>query len=146
MFRGSAPAKIDDKGRLKIPTGFRSHLKERYGPEVFVTSVQGDSAIVYPLPVWEEIEGRLLALPGTDRTRRRFVERVAYFGSQLRMDAQGRLLLPQILRDSAEMSGEVVVSGRLDHLEVWNHERLKSRFADDPFTDDDFAYLSERGV
>ena len=114
MFRGSAPAKIDDKGRLKIPTGFRGHLKERYGAEVFVTSVHGDCAIVYPLPVWEDLEARLLALPGTDRTRRKFVERVSYFGSQARIDAQGRLLLPQILRESAEMSGEVVVSGRLD--------------------------------
>ena len=146
MFRGSAAAKIDDKGRLKIPTGFRRHLEDRFGREVFVTSVFGDSVMVYPLPVWEEFEERLAALPATDITKRHFLERVAYFGHQGQMDAQGRVLVPQLLRESAEMTGEVVVSGRLDHLEVWNHQRLKDRFADKPFTDEDFEYLSERGV
>jgi transcriptional regulator MraZ len=146
MFRGSAAAKIDDKGRLKIPTGFRRHLEERHGNEVFVTSVQGDSVLVYPLPVWELLEEKLAALPGTDRTKRRFLERVAYFGHQGQLDAQGRVLVPQILRDSAAMVGEVVVSGRLDHLEVWNHERLQKRFEDEPFRDEEFQYLSERGI
>jgi len=146
MFRGSASAKIDDKGRLKIPTGFRRHLQDRYGREVYVTSVLGDSVLLYPLPVWEEFEERLAGLPATDRTRRRFLERVAYYGQQGQMDAQGRVLVPQLLRDSADMSGEVVVSGRLDHLEVWSHQRLLDRFAEQPFTDEDFEYLSERGI
>ena len=52
MFRGSAPAKIDEKGRLKIPTDFRRVIEERYGPDLFVTSVMGDAALLYPLPVW----------------------------------------------------------------------------------------------
>jgi MraZ protein len=146
MFRGSAATKIDDKGRLKIPTGFRRHLEERHGREVFVTSFQGDSVLVFPLPVWELFEEKLAALPSTDRIRRRLLERVAYFGHQGQLDAQGRVLLPQILRESAEMDGEVIVSGRLDHLEVWNHQRLQKRFEDQPITDADFEYLSERGV
>ncbi len=146
MFRGSAPAKIDDKGRLKVPTGFRRFLQERYGPEVFVTSVLGDSVLVYPLQVWEEFEERLAGLPATDSTKRRFLERVSYYGSQARVDGQGRVLVPQLLRDSAEMTGEVVVSGRLDHLEVWNHRRLRERFAEQPFSEEDFRYLSERGI
>ncbi len=62
------------------------------------------------------------------------------------MDAQGRVVLPQILRESAEMVGEVVVSSRLDHLEVWNHDRLKARFEERPFTDEDFGYLSDKGI
>ena len=80
MFRGSAPAKIDEKGRLKIPTGFRRLLQERYGRELFVTSVQGDSVLAYPLKVWEGIEAKLAAMPSTDRTKRRYLERVSYFG------------------------------------------------------------------
>lgn len=146
MFRGSAPAKIDDKGRLKVPTAFRRLLEDRYGREVFTTSVIGDSVQVYPLPVWEEFEGRLAKLPSTDRTKRLYLERVAYFGQQGQLDSQGRVLVPQLLRESADMTGEVVVAGRLDHLEVWNHERLLARFRDQPFTDDDFEYLSERGI
>src|SRR6202045_4642353 len=71
MFRGSAPAKIDDKGRLKIPTDFRRAIEERYGPDLFVTSIAGDSALLYPLPVWEEIEARLGGSPPPDRGKAR---------------------------------------------------------------------------
>lgn len=146
MFRGSAPAKIDDKGRLKVPTNFRRVLEEHYGRELFLTSVVGDSVHLYPLAVWEEFEQRLAGLPSTDRTKRRYLERVAYFGQQSQLDSQGRVVVPQLLRESADMTGEVVVAGRLDHLEVWNHERMLTRFREQPFTDEDFEYLSERGI
>lgn len=146
MFRGSASAKIDDKGRLKIPTDLRRHFQDQYGQEVFFTSVLGTSVLLYPLAVWEEIEARLAALPSTDRTKRRFLERVSYFGQQSRLDDQGRVVIPPILRESAEMTGEVVVSGRLDHLEIWNIERLQRKFSEEPFDDEDFAYLSEKGI
>ncbi|HEY8020357.1 MAG TPA: division/cell wall cluster transcriptional repressor MraZ [Thermoanaerobaculia bacterium] len=146
MFRGSAAAKIDDKGRLKIPTDFRRFLEERYGPDLFVTSVDGGSAFVYPLPVWEEIEARLQAMPSTDPKKNAFLERVSYFGQQLRLDAQGRIVIPQIVRERAGMSGDVVVSGRLDHLVIWNHERFLTRLDEQPFTEDDFRALAERGI
>lgn len=146
MFRGSAPAKIDDKGRLKVPTDFRRHLEERFGLDLFVTSILGDSALLYPLPVWEEIEGRLAAMPATDRTKSRFLERVSYFGQQARLDVQGRVLIPQLLRESAGMNGDVVVSAQIDHLVVWNHERFLRRLDEQPFTDDDFRALAERGI
>jgi transcriptional regulator MraZ len=146
MFRGSAPAKIDDKGRLKIPTDFRRTLEEDYGPELFVTSIHGDAALIYPLPVWEQIEQRLRAMPSTNQTRNRFLERVNYFGQQLRLDAQGRLVLPQILRDAAGMTGEVVVNSELDHLVVWNRDQIARRITDEPFTDEDFRVLDEHGI
>jgi MraZ protein len=146
MFRGSAPAKIDDKGRLKLPTAFRRDLEQRYGREVFITSIRGESVLVYPLSVWEEIEDRLAALPSTDLVKQRYLERVSYFGQQSMLDSQGRVVLPPILRDRAEMLGEVVVSARLDHFEVWNHDRLQARFSEQPFTDEDFQNLSEKGI
>ncbi len=146
MFRGSAPTKIDDKGRLKVPTDFRRFIEERYGPDLFVTSVLGDSALLYPLPVWEEIEGRLQAMPSTDRTKARYLERVSYFGQQVSMDPQGRILIPQILRESAGMNGDVVVSAQLDHLVVWNRDRFEARLSEQPFTEDDFRALAERGI
>lgn len=146
MFRGSAPAKIDDKGRLKVPTEFRRHVEERYGGDLFVTSVLGDSALLYPLPVWEGIEARLAAMPSTDRTKVRYLERVSYFGQQVTLDTQGRIVIPQILRESAEISGEVVVSAHLDYLVVWNRERFVRRLEEQPFTDEDFRALSEHGI
>src|ERR1700732_1188675 len=146
MFRGSAPAKIDDKGRLKIPTDFRRAIEERYGPDLFVTSIAGDSALLYPLPVWEEIEARLGGGGVRHRGGPRAPKRVTYTGQQPRLNNQGRLLTPPILRESAGMSGEVVVSAHLDHLVVWNRDRFARRLDEQPFTEEDFRALSERGI
>jgi len=146
MFRGSATARIDEKGRLKIPTAFRKDLAERYGREIFITSIQGTSALIYPLTVWQEVEDRLSEMPKTNQVKQRYLERVSYFGQQTRVDAQGRVVIPQPLRDRAAMAGEVVVSARLDHLEVWNRERLDKRFEDQPFAEEDFEYLSDQGI
>lgn len=146
VFRGSSPAKIDDKGRLKVPTEFRRLLEQQFGRDVFVTSVTGESGLVYPLPTWEERERKLAEVPSSNRAKQRFLERVNYFGQQLKLDAQGRCVVPQILREKADIVGEVVVSGRLDHLEVWNRERFDQRLLEEPFTDDDFETLSELGI
>ena len=146
MFRGSAPAKIDSKGRLKVPTEFRRLLTESYGPEVFVTSVTGESAKLYPLAVWEEVERKLAAVPSADRAKQRFLERVNYFGQQLRLDAQGRVVIPQILREHAEVVGDVVVSGRIDQLEIWNRERFDQKLSAEPMTEEDFRTLAEYGI
>jgi transcriptional regulator MraZ len=148
MFRGSAPAKVDEKGRLKVPTDFRRFLEDRYGPDLFVTSLLGDSVLLFPLPVWEEIEARLAAVPSTDRAKTKYLERVSYFGQQVRLDGQGRLVIPQLLREAAGMSAdvEVVVSARIDHLVVWNRERFARRLEELPLTEDDLRALTERGI
>ena len=146
MFRGSAQATVDEKGRLKIPTDFRRQLEERWGAEVFITSIVGDRAFIYPLPVWEEIETKLLAMPSTHPVRDRYLERVNFFGQQVRTDPQGRVLIPQILREAADMSGEVVVGGRIDHLEVWNRERFTKKLQSEPFSVEDMSSLAERGI
>jgi MraZ protein len=148
MFRGSSPAKIDDKGRLKIPTDFRRVLEERFGGELelFVTSLKGDSALLYPLPAWEEIEERLRAVPSTERAKVKYLARANYYGQQVRVDVQGRILIPQILRESAGMAGDVVVTGELDHLVVWNHERFLRLMEEEPLTDEDFRALTQYGI
>jgi transcriptional regulator MraZ len=146
MFRGSAPAKIDEKGRLKIPSDFLRALEENYGAELFVTSIEGDCAVLYPLSVWEQVEERLRQMPSTDRARAKYLARANYFGAQVRLDNQGRLVIPPILRESAAMAGEVVVNAELDHLVVWNRERIEKKLAEEPFTEDDFRALSDHGI
>ncbi|MEE2776586.1 MAG: division/cell wall cluster transcriptional repressor MraZ [Acidobacteriota bacterium] len=141
-FRGSAPAKIDDRGRFKVPTGFFRAFEAGYGPEVFVTSFRGDCTHIYPLEVWDDIEKQLARLPRTASGKRRFLERVSYFGQEGRLDSQGRIVIPPILRDNAGMAGEVVVLGLQDHLEIWNRERFEMRMKDEPLTDDDLDGLT----
>lgn len=145
-LRGNAPARIDDKGRLKIPTGFRGSLEALHGRDVFVTSLTGESVRIYPLPVWIEIEKKLAQIPSTHPSRLRFLSRVNYYGQTAEVDNQGRVLIHQRLRDSAGMAGEVDVFGQYDHLEVWNHERFVTKLTSDPFTDEDARALAQFGI
>jgi MraZ protein len=146
MLRGNHPARIDDKGRLKIPEGFRSVVEARYGPELFVTSVTGEHVRVYPMAVWREIERRLADVPSSNPSKQRFLDRVNFFGQVAALDKQGRVLVPQLLRESAAMAGEVSVLGLQNHLEVWNQKRLQERFKKEPFTDEDGRVLSGFGI
>jgi MraZ protein len=146
VFRGNHAAKIDDKGRLKIPNAFRSLIEAEHGSELFVTSVTGEDVRIYPMPVWLALEERLGRMPSTHPARVRFFDRVNYFGQMAEIDTQGRVVLPTRLRESAGMSGEVDVLGQYDHLDVWNHERFVTRLLRDPYTDDDARALSEFGI
>ena len=146
MLRGNHPARIDDKGRLKIPEGFRSVVESRYGPELFVTSVTGEYVRLYPMAVWQEVERRLADVPSSNPSKQRFLDRVSFFGQVAALDKQGRVVIPQLLRESAAMAGEVSVLGLQNHLAVWNQKRLDERFKKEPFTEEDGRVLSEYGI
>jgi MraZ protein len=146
VFRGNAPARIDDKGRLKVPNAFRTLVQGKHGRELFLTSVTGECVRIYPMPVWLEIEQKLAAMPSAHPARSRFLERVNYYGQAGELDTQGRVIIPVRLRESATMTGDVDVLGKYDYLEVWNHDQFVARMKRDPFTDDDSRALSEFGV
>ena len=146
MLRGNSPAKIDEKGRLKIPNTFRTFINDQYGREIFVTSLHGDSVRIYPMPVWVEIERKLARIPSTHLSRLKFLDRVNFFGQATELDSQGRVLIPARLRESADMTGDVDVFGQYDYLEVWNHERFLAKLQREPFTDDDARALSDLGL
>jgi MraZ protein len=146
VFRGNSPARIDDKGRLKLPNSFRSLLETKYGRELFLTSVTGEYVRIYPMPVWIETEEKLAKVPSSHPARVRFLDRVNYFGQPGELDTQGRILIPLRLRDAATMVGDVDVLGQVAWLDVWNHERFLNKMLREPFTDDDARALSEFGV
>lgn len=146
MLRGTHTAKIDDKGRLKVPNAFRALIEEQHGSEVFVTSLTGEYVRIYPMPVWLQIEEKLGRMPTTHPSRVKFLDRVNYFGQVAELDSQGRVIVHGRLRDSAGMAGEVDVLGQYNSLDVWNHERFLARLQRDPYTDDDARALSEFGI
>lgn len=146
MFRGNAPARIDEKGRLKIPSAFKSLLESKYGRDLYLTSLSGDFVRIYPMPVWQELEEKLSHVPSTNPSKARFIDRVNYFGSMAELDGQGRVLVPVRLRESATMFGDVDVLGQFNYLDVWNHDRFLSKLQREPFTDDDARALSEFGI
>ncbi|HEY3886733.1 MAG TPA: hypothetical protein VGL62_16080 [Vicinamibacterales bacterium] len=146
MLRGNYAARIDDKGRLKIPNAFRALVEEKHGSELFVTSLTGEYVRVYPMPVWLALEERLARMPSTHPARLKYLDRANYFGQLGEIDAQGRVVIHQRLRESAGMSGDVDVLGQYDYLDVWNHERYVAKMQRDPFTDADAAALAEFGI
>jgi MraZ protein len=146
VFRGHEQARVDDKGRLKIPNVFRSALESKYGRELFVTSLTGEYVRVYPMPVWLEKEEKLGQMPSSHPSRLRFLDRVNFFGQVAELDAQGRVLIPARLRDSATMSGDVDVLGLHSYLDVWNHDRFLTKLQRETYTDDDARALSEFGI
>jgi MraZ protein len=146
VLRGNSPAKIDDRGRLKIPTEFRKFIEDEHGRELFVTSLHGGSVRIYPMPVWGEIEQKLAQIPSAHPSRLKFLDRVNFFGQVSEIDSQGRVVIPSRLRQSASMVGEVDVLGQINYLEVWNHERFAAKLERDPFTDDDARALSDLGL
>jgi MraZ protein len=146
VFRGNAPARIDEKGRLKVPTAFKSLLESKYGRELFLTSLTGEYVRIYPMPVWLETEEKLGRMPSSHPSRLRFLDRINYFGQSGELDAQGRVLIPLRLRDAATMAGDVDVLGQVNVLDVWNHDRFLTKLQRDAYTDDDARALSEFGI
>jgi len=146
VLRGNAPAKIDDKGRLKVPTAFRQLIHDKHGSDLYITSLEGASVLIYPMPAWLEIESLIGKAPQQHPSVKKFLKHTSFYGAAADMDTQGRVLIHPLLRESAQMVGEVDVLGQQTHLEVWNHDRFLASLHRDPFTDEDARALAEFGI
>ncbi len=144
-LRGNCPAKVDEKGRLKVPAIFLEDLTE-FGKQFYITSPTGESARIYPLKVWAEIEDKLAKVSSQNAAKRKFLKRTSYFGQTVEIDAQGRLLIPAVLREEAQTKSDVDVLGALDYLEVMNHTRVLDEMKNEPFTSDDAKALEDLGI
>jgi transcriptional regulator MraZ len=146
MFRGNHPTRVDDKGRLKVPAEFKRVIDEKYGQQFYITSLDGKVAQIYPFEEWERIEQKLASLSTFNPAKKKFLSRVNYWGQQVEIDCQGRLLIPQLLRENAEIKGEVAVLGNLTYLEVRNMEAFRQEIKTESFTSEDEKTLDELGI
>lgn len=147
MLRGNHPATVDAKGRLKIPAAFLPELR-KLGDDFFVTSEDGNFAKLYPMREWEAIEEKLAKVPSHNPTKRKFLALTSYYGQATSADTQGRVLIPAVLREAAQLVGEeVVVLGSQMHLEIWNHARfVEKEVRANAWTADDDKNLGELGI
>ena len=146
MFRGNHPTRVDEKGRLKVPAEFKRVIDDKYGAQFYITSLDGKVAQIYPFEEWERIEQKLAGLSTFNPTKKKFLSRVNYWGQQVEMDNQGRLLIPQLLRENAAIKGEVAVLGNLTYLEVRNLEAFRKEIETESFTPEDEKTLDELGI
>jgi MraZ protein len=145
MLRGNSLAKVDEKGRLKLPAAFRSVIEPKYGNEFFVTSLQGDSARIYPMEVYAKIEQRLLEGSNVKPAVMKLRTMLNYYGQSVVMDPQGRILIHPLLRERAQIDGEVAVLGQQNFLEIWNRSQFEERLTRDPLTNEDLMELASLG-
>jgi MraZ protein len=111
-----------------------------------VTSENGVFAKVFPLKAWEEIEKKLAKVSSLNAAKQKFLARTSYFGQQVDVDGQGRILMPPVLREEAELKGEVNVQGRLTYLEIWNNARFLDEMKKNPITPEDAKTLESLGI
>jgi MraZ protein len=137
MFRGNHPAKVDEKGRLKLPAAFKQLLEAQHVSQFYITSVDGKSAEIWPLPEWEKREERLAESSTLDDAVKKYLNLTSYYGQQVEMDNQARLLLPQILRGAAQLDAEVTVFGMRTYLEVHNREIFEQNLPGNELTAED---------
>ena len=147
MFRGNHPARVDEKGRLKVPAEFKRVVDEKYsGGQYYITSLDGKRAQIYPFEEWQRIEEKLARLSTFNPTKKKFLDRTNYYGQVVEMDNQGRLLVPSLLREAAQVKGEVAVVGMLTYLEVRNLEAYRKEIEENAFTAEDEATLDGLGI
>lgn len=148
MFRGNHPAKVDEKGRLKLPAAFKQLVDAASVTQFYITSVDGKSAEIWPLPEWEKREQQLAESSTLDDAVQKYLNLTSYYGQQVEIDNQARVLLPQILRGTARLDAEVAVFGKMTYLEVHNREVFEQSLPANAMTAEDrkamAAILSKR--
>lgn len=145
MFRGNHPTRIDEKGRLKVPADFKRVLDEKYGQRFYITSRDGKIAELYPIEEWEQVEKKIAALPSSHAAVKKLLNVTNYWGQEVEIDGQGRLLMPGLLREAAALKGDVAVVGSLNHLEVRVLEDYRKTIEESPITAEDDQALAELG-
>jgi MraZ protein len=137
MFRGNHPAKVDEKGRLKLPAAFKQLLDAQNVTQFYITSTDGKSAEIWPLPEWEKREVQLAEFSSMDDAVQKYLNLTSYYGQQVEMDNQARVLLPQILRGTARLDSDVAVFGKTTYLEVHNREMFEQNLPANDMTAED---------
>lgn len=121
MFIGEYTHSIDPKKRLALPSKFRGEL----GSRVVVTRGLDRSLFVYPMPVWEKLAAKLGELPVGETGTRSFTRLMLAGASDSELDSQGRVLLPDYLKQAAGLKKEVTIVGLYNRLEIWDTQAWK---------------------
>ncbi|KPK49910.1 MAG: hypothetical protein AMS22_12965 [Thiotrichales bacterium SG8_50] len=123
MYRGVSTINLDSKGRMAVPTKYRDALTRQCEGQMVVTVDRDSCLLLYPLPEWEEIERKLVRLPSFNKQARRLQRLLIGHATECELDGNGRILLPQPLREFAAMEKSVVLIGQGNKFEIWAEER-----------------------
>jgi len=127
VFRGVAQLNLDSKGRLAVPARFRDALTARCSGHLVVTADSDRCLLIYPLPDWEPIEQKLMALSSFNAQIRELQRRLVGYAEDVVMDATGRILVPPALRNYAQIEKAAVLVGQGHKFELWSKDSWDAR-------------------
>ena len=134
MFRGISEISLDTKGRIAIPTRYRDELQVCCECRLIITVAVDEKCAgeagclwLYPLPEWKNLEQTISKLPTLNKMAVQLRRFLIGNASECEMDSQGRLLLPEKLRDFAGMDKHLVLVGQLNKFEIWNEAAWKAK-------------------
>jgi MraZ protein len=148
-FSGNPKAKLDDRGRLKLPTEFKNFVEKKYGADFnafYITSREGEDAEIYPMPEWQLHLSKVLKMPRSLPARKKLLERYSLYGDRADMDPQGRLLIPEELRNAGLVNVEVRVTGEGSLLRVKSVNSLRESVKGNPLSAQEVDSLTEYDV
>lgn len=122
MFIGQSIQALDSKGRLSIPSKFREILNTKYSGKLILTYLD-PYIVAYPTEEWVGIEGRLKQLPTIQKDIRDFLRIIYSNASECSLDNQGRILIPQTLRDFAGLQKDIAMLGIMNKIEIWSKDK-----------------------
>jgi MraZ protein len=148
-FIGNPKAKLDDRGRLKLPAEFKSFIDKKYGKDFnafYIVSREGKDAEIYAMPEWQQHLAKVFKMPKSLAVRKKLLEAYTFYGDRVDMDPQGRLLFPEELRNAGMVNVEVKVSGEGTLLRVKGLDSLRESVKTNPFTAQETDLLAEYDV
>lgn len=122
MFRGVTPINVDAKGRMAIPAKYRERLQELCEGRLVLTVDFDKCLMLFPEGEWEQLERKLARLPSLNPRARRLQRLLMGYASECEVDGNGRILLPAVLRDYAQLDKRIVLVGQGSKFEIWNEE------------------------
>ena len=131
MFRGINSVTLDAKGRMALPARHREAVRARSAGRLVTTiDIREPSLLMYALPDWEAVEGRLQTLANIRPSARRLQRLLIGHATDMELDGNGRVLLPQMLRDYATLDRKLVVLGQGNKIEIWSEQNWQARMED----------------
>ena len=122
MFRGVSSINLDEKGRLAVPSRYRSELKDCCESQLVLTVGLDKCLLLYPLPEFEEIERKLVKLPALNKQAKRLQRLLIGHAAECELDGQGRFLIPEPLRRFAALEKRVALVGQGNKFEIWDED------------------------
>jgi len=123
MFQGTFNHTIDAKGRVSIPSKFREVLIQRYSEEVMLTRDPDKCLVVYPLAEWNVFEEKFKQLSRHEENQKKARRYIFSVAEKCTLDRAGRILIPPLLREYAELNKDIVIIGNFDTFEIWNKQK-----------------------